>query len=45
MNDRPQNHSRPTNPGVPNLANDQDGIRLPTLTLLRGGLPGRMFRI
>ncbi len=45
MDDRSYNHSRPTNPGVPNLADDDDGVRLPTLTLLRGGLPGRMFRI
>lgn len=45
MDDRSYNHSRPTNPGVPNLADEHDGVRVPTLTLLRGGLPGRMFRV
>ncbi len=37
--------SRPTNPGLPQLDDAADAARVPTLTLLRGGLPGRMYRI
>lgn len=40
-----RNTNRPTNPGLPDLERDDDGARTPTLTLLRGGLPGRMYRI
>lgn len=36
--------SRPTSPGIPELAGDDD-VRVPTFTLLRGGLPGRMYRV
>ncbi len=36
--------SRPTNPGIPELEGADD-VRVPTFTLLRGGLPGRMYRV
>jgi two-component system cell cycle response regulator len=37
--------TRKTNPGVPDLDEGSAEARVPTLTLLRGGLPGRMYRV